>query len=212
MFKDHNPIINRWSQRNFSNFKDTVMFVVLSVKTPFHTLEKQMEDYRIRGLDSKYVWGFKKDTLVWLNANGYELYQKLMELKDAKFGIGRGLADNTERDRRMMALLVEVPGLGLAKAGFVMQMVFGRVGCIDIHNLRRLRTVSVKDVQFTKMATDKTKLKKINNYVSICKHNNSTQRLWDQWCEQLTQKQCNKGRFDSGHDVSRYHVTALMGI
>jgi hypothetical protein len=209
-FKEVNPVINSYMQANPKNMIDGIMFVVLSVKTPFHTMYKQMEDYRAKGKESKYIWGWKKDTYDYLQENGEDLYNELMDLYQRKWGVGRGRADNPVRDRQMMLVLTDVPGLGLAKAGFVMQMMFGRVGCIDVHNLRRLRTVSVKDIQFTKLATDKTKLQKIENYVGICKHNNSTEKLWDKWCNLIAGKHCN--HFDSGWDVSMYHAEALLGI
>ena len=111
----------------------------------------------------------------------------------------------------MMFELTKVPGLGVVKAGFVMQLMFGRVGCVDVHNLKRLRSVKLTDLSFPKSLRDETKLKKIENYVQICKGNNSSEKLWNKWCEVLTYKQCNRGRFKSGFDVSMFHLTALLG-
>ena len=214
MFKDHNPIINEYMQANAQQMIDGIMFVVLSVKTPFHTMAKQMQDYRDKGVDSKYVWGFKRQTYDYLQEHGQDLYDELMDLStrtkfgDLKF---KGREIWCHRDRQMMLVLTDVPGLGVVKAGFVMQMMFGRVGCIDVHNLRRFYKVSEKDVQFVKTATDNTKRVKIDNYVNICRGNRSTQKLWDQWCEQLTDKKCNKSKFSSGDEVSAFHVQALVG-
>lgn len=218
MFKDHNPVINEYMQANAQQMIDGIMFVVLSVKTPFHTMAQQMQDYRANGGDSKYVWGFKRQTYDYLQEHGQDLYDELMDLRTRtefyskgqpiKF---RGRQIWHHRDKQMMLCLTDVPGLGVVKAGFVMQMMFGRVGCIDVHNQRRLYSVDAKSLQLTKAAKDDTKLVKIDAYVNICKKNNSTQRLWDQWCEQLTDKRCNKGRFASGNDVSAYHVHALVG-
>lgn len=218
MFKDHNPVINAYMQANHEQMIDGIMFVVLSVKTPFHTMQMQMDDYRKHGGESKYVWGFKRQTYDYLQEHGKDLYDELMDLhartefyekgQPIKF---RGRQVWHHRDKQMMLCLTDVPGLGVVKAGFVMQMMFGRVGCIDVHNQRRLYSIDPKDLKLTKMAKDDTKRMKIENYVNICKKNNSTQRLWDSWCEQLTDKRCNKGRFASGNDVSAYHVHVLVG-
>lgn len=218
MFKDHNPIINGYMQANAQQMIDGIMFVVLSVKTPFHTMKMQMDDYRKHGGESKYVWGFKRQTYDYLQEHGQDLYDELMDLhkrtefydkgQPIKF-VGRQVWSH--RDKQMMLVLTDVPGLGVVKAGFVMQMMFGRVGCIDVHNQRRLYSIDPKSLSLTKTAKDPTKLVKIDSYVNICKKNNSTQRLWDQWCEQLTDKRCNKGRFATGNDVSAYHVQALVG-
>lgn len=219
MFKDHNPIINEYMQTNAQQMIDGIMFVALSVKTPFHTMVKQMQDYRANGADSKYVWGFKRQTYDYLKENGQDLYDELMDLwtrtefyangEPIKF-VGRQIWSH--RDRQMMLVLTDVPGLGVVKAGFVMQMMFGRVGCIDVHNQRRLYSVDPKSLRLQKKVKDSARLSKIDAYVSICKKQNSTQKLWDQWCEQLTDKKCNKGRFASGQDVSAFHVQALVGV
>lgn len=208
MFKDHNPVINEFAQKNWRNFMDTVMMVSLSIKTPFHTIDKQMLDYRLHGLGSKYVWGFKRDTLKYLLEYGEELYDDLMELwTTPKKELG-GTADS--KDAAMMMRLMKVPGLGMVKAGFVMQLVFGRVGCMDVHNTRRFYKVDMKSVSLSAgVKKDSTKFKKIVNYVQLCKNYRSTAKLWDSWCEQLVFKPCNRGRFADGNAVSKLHVTAL---
>ncbi len=214
MFDTHNPIINEYMQSNHKNMVDGIMFVVLSVKTPFHTMQKQMEDYRVNGVNSKYVWGFKRQTLEYLLEHGEDLYNELMDLSTrTKFGDKKfkGRDIWTHRDQQMMLVLTDVPGLGVVKAGFVMQLMFGRVGCIDVHNLRRFYKVDAKDVKFVKIASDRIKLEKITNYVNICKGHRSPKKLWDQWCSQLVYKTCNRGRFADGNEVSQMHVAALIG-
>jgi len=209
MFKDINPRINEYMQLNPIGMQDGIMFVVLSIKTPFHTMKTQMLDYKQKGLDSKYVWGFKKDTLNYLLNHSAELYDDLMELwLTPKKELG-GTADT--KDAAMMMRLMEVPGLGMVKAGFVMQMMFGRVGCMDVHNTRRFYKVDSKDVQISAgVRKDSTKFRKIIGYVQLCKGNRSTSKLWDSWCEQLVYKPCNRGRFADGNAVSQFHLQALV--
>jgi len=209
MFKDVNPRINEYMQLNPIGMQDGVMLVSLSIKTPFHTLDNQMRDYKEKGLDSKYVWGFKKDTLEYLLKHSGELYDDLMELwLTPKKELG-GTADS--KDAAMMMRLLEVPGLGMVKAGFVMQMMFGRVGCMDVHNTRRFYKIDIKDVQLSAgVKKDATKFKKIVSYVQLCKNNRSTSKLWDSWCEQLVYKPCNRGRFADGNAVSQFHLQALV--
>ena len=209
-FKEVNPVINGYMQKSAMHMQDGIMFVVLAVKAPFHTMYNQMQDYRKHGLSSKYVWGFKKQTLEYLLENRDDLYKDLMDMWTGDWW-GDMRTGKHERDKEMMLRLTMVPGLGMVKAGFVMQMMFGRVGCIDVHNMRRFYKISEKDITFTKMAKTNTKLEKINNYVQICKGNRSTEKLWDSWCEQLVDKRCNKGHFQSGWDVSVFHLESLVG-
>ena len=208
-FKEINPQINEYMQASPEKMQDGVMLVSLSIKTPFHTLDNQMRDYKLRGLDSKYVWGFKKDTLKYLLENRDELYHDLMQLwLTPKKELG-GTADS--KDAAMMMRLLQVPGLGMVKAGFVMQMMFGRVGCIDVHNQRRFYKIDGKQINLSSgVKKDATKFKKLVGYVQLCKNNRSTEKLWDSWCEQLVWKSCNRGRFASGNDVSQFHLQALV--
>ena len=206
-FKTINPIINGYMQFNHQKMADGILFVVLTIKTPFHTVANQMRDVREKGLDSEYLWGFKRDTYKYLQAHSKDLYDDLMALwLMPKKELG-GNADT--KDAAMMYRLLEVPGLGAAKAGFVMQMMFGRVGCMDVHNIRRFRNVQVKDFHFAQTAKPETKFKKLMNYVQLCKGHRSTEKLWDSWCEQLTYKTCNRNRFASGDEVSNFHWVAL---
>ena len=210
MFKNHNPIINAYMQENHEQMSMGIMFVVLSIKTPFHTMKRQMDDYKVNQVNSKYVWGFKIDTHNYLQDYGKELYDDLMELwTTPKKELG-GTADT--KDSAMMMRLMDVPGLGMVKAGFVMQMMFGRVGCMDVHNTRRFYKVDAKDVSISAgVRKDSTKFKKVVGYVQLCKNNRSTAKLWDSWCEQLVYKPCNRGRFADGNEVSQMHVAALIG-
>ena len=56
-FKDVNPVINAYMQKSEMHMQDGIMFVVLSIKTPFHTMSKQMQDYRKYGLSSLSMCG-----------------------------------------------------------------------------------------------------------------------------------------------------------
>jgi len=203
-FKEVNPVINAYMQKSPIHMMDGIMFVQLTIQRPFAQMFNDMQDYRKYGLASRHVWGNKKTCMEWLLENREQLYRDLMIWWESD-------SSKADKDREMMRILVDVPGLGLAKAGFVMQMMFGRVGCIDVHNLRRFYKVKPQDIAFAKSATDKTKYKKIENYVNICKGNRSTEKLWDSWCEQLVDKKCNKRAFSSGFEVSLFHLEALVG-
>jgi hypothetical protein len=39
-FKDVNPVINAYMQKSEMHMQDGIMFVVLSIKTPFHTMSQ----------------------------------------------------------------------------------------------------------------------------------------------------------------------------
>jgi len=168
-----------------------VMMVVLSIQQPWHAVGVQMRDYKALGADSRFVWGNKRKTFDWLQEHKQQLYRDAMDAKT---------------DSELMQAFLQVPGLGLAKAGFCCQLFAGRVGCIDVHNLRRLNIAS-SVLTLNKSATDETKRKKIDAYISACKARR-TSWLWDSWCKLIAKK--DPKRWVDGDHVSAVHYDYLI--
>jgi len=197
-FKTVNPKINAYAQTSAGNNADMVMMVVLSIQQPWHAIGDQMKDYREHGANSRFVWGNKRKTFDWLQENKEALYRDAMESLCYPVPL--------ERDRELMKAFLQVPGLGLAKAGFCCQLFAGRVGCIDVHNLRRLN-IAPSVLSFDKSATVATKRKKIDAYVSACKQRR-TSWLWDTWCKLIASK--DQKRWIDGDHVSAVHYDYLV--
>ncbi|MEK9694438.1 MAG: hypothetical protein VW270_01660 [Candidatus Poseidoniales archaeon] len=190
-FKTVNPKINAYAQTSAQNNADMVMLVVLSIQQPWFAVGEQMRDYREHGAASRFVWGNKRKTFDWLQEHKETLYRDAMDAKN---------------DAELMEAFLQVPGLGLAKAGFCCQLFAGRVGCIDVHNLRRLN-IAPSVLTFDKSATQTTKRKKIDAYVSACKQRR-TSWLWDTWCKLIASKD-SKRWIDANH-VSAVHYDYLV--
>lgn len=190
-FKTVNPKINEHCQQSAYNNADMVMMVVLSIQQPWHAVGVQMRDYKALGADSRFVWGNKRKTFDWLQEHKETLYRDAMDSKT---------------DSELMQAFLQVPGLGLAKAGFCCQLFAGRVGCIDVHNLRRLNIAS-SVLTLNKSSTDETKRKKIDAYISACK-SRRTSWLWDSWCKLIAKK--DPKRWIDGDHVSAVHYDYLI--
>ena len=198
-FKKHNPKINRYAQKSPDNLKHVIMMVALSIQQPWYQIGNQMQDYVKKGKRSRFVWGNKERTLSYLNSNSVVLYDEAMAaLKQCK---------GSELDIRLMDIFLKVDGLGLAKAGFVCQLFAGRVGCIDIHNARRLKGgESICNLSVTGKEKLPTRLHKIEQYVDFCKQRRCSW-LWDSWCNLIWVK--NPERFSSAKEVSEVHYSYL---
>ena len=194
-FQKYNPMINAWSQQSPEHMQDLVMMVVLSIQQPWHSVGEQMRDYRELGRDSRFVWGNKRKTFDWLTENREQLYREVMD------------AITSKDDVSMMDAFLKVDGLGLAKAGFCCQLVAGRVGCIDVHNLRRLN-IAPSVLNMSKSVQASTRQKKIVAYIEACKKRR-TKWLWDSWCDLIAKKQPNRWR--DGDHVSMVHFEYLAG-
>tara|TARA_R110000824_G_scaffold292133_1_gene480528 strand:+ start:517 stop:1116 length:600 start_codon:yes stop_codon:yes gene_type:complete len=108
-----------------------------------------------------------------------------------------------------MADLMEIPNIGPAKAGFILQMCIGEVGCIDCHN-RNMFNIDVKDITLSKPAKLATKLKVSQNYIKLCEELGGTEFLWDNWCEFIAGEYPTK--FKDAQDVSKLHVDAIVSV
>lgn len=98
-------------------------------------------------------------------------------------------------------LLDTVPGLGLVKAAFAVQMLYNKLGCLDVHNLRELGV--------TRTAVSGKTANKRAGYLNL-QAVKSSEAWWSQWCDFIAAKY--PGQFDSGDYVSRLHAIAVVGV
>lgn len=98
-------------------------------------------------------------------------------------------------------LLDTVPGLGMVKGAFAVQMLYNELGCIDVHNLRELGLDR-------KAVAGKTRNKR-EQYLAI-QSVKTSEAWWNDWCDFVADKY--KTQFDSGDYVSRLHAIATVGV
>lgn len=125
------------------------------------------------GLRSPYVWGTKIKTFEWLK-NHPKLLSTMYD------------AIPSLTDEEALGILCEVPGIGVAKGGFILQLGFGRVGCLDIHNYSTIYNInSILNDLYIKY--NKYNKYNIKDYISICRHI-GVEALWDNWCKFIDDK------------------------
>ena len=196
-FDKHNPLINRYAQESPENLQDMVMMTALSVQQPWYQVGAQMYDYRQKGMRSRFVWGNKRSTLRWLRRNKDKLYRDAIDVLQYK---------GKKRSLELMKVFLRVDGLGLAKAGFCCQLFAGCVGCIDVHNLRRL-AIPETVLKLDKKASDVTKQKRIETYIDACSKRRC-RWLWNSWCNLIAKK--DPTRWRDGEHVSLVHFEYLI--
>jgi hypothetical protein len=180
-------------------FRDVATFVLATIRVPLWSAAACTRAIVTSGEDAEYalkrcIWGHKRAGLAWIDAN----LEKWFE--DAAFAHAMG------SDEELLVVLAQCPGLGLAKAGFLAQLAFGRVGCIDSHNLRRFG-LSQNLCSFDAKAQVATQLRRARNYIAACEQAGGCEALWDGWCNYVAENQ--QKRYDDGEHVSALHVYAL---
>ena len=170
-------------------------FVILSIRERFHKMPDAVASYEAHGLNAPEVFGFKNESMEYIAANYRNIWREA----------NKALKDNDET--ALMLVFLQVPGLGLAKAGFACQLFAARVGCIDTHNAR-LYGVTEAQLRFPKKALYKTQVRKIEAYIDLCTRVGGSLFLWDSWCDLIALRQ-NK-YFASGQQVSDLHAELII--
>lgn len=186
MWSDHVPRLTRHGKRDAKGLADLITFALVSIRQPFARVPEMLKDVRHNGARSSYLWGFK--------AEGY---------RAAHGDIGREcferLAGIAYSDKAVETLLA-IPGLGIAKAGFVASMLGYDVGCLDSRNLSRYK------IPRRAFRDDTKQGKKIPFYIDLCRQLGGAEILWDEWCKDFAKESAD---FYSPQQVSAMHLAAI---
>ena len=203
MYINHAVAVQQYAQVSASNLSDVTLMGVLSIRQPWLNIGTQMIDVRTNKLGAKALWGFKKDTYIYLESNKHKMYAQMMAVINSN-------KTDASKAMSLMKIFLRVDGLGMAKAGFMCQLTAGLVGCMDSHNLK-MYNLDAKDFVLAKnpktIKSLDANVKKIRNYVQIC-NEYGTENLWNSWCSFLATKS-TKWR-DANH-VSEVHYSYLIG-
>jgi hypothetical protein len=200
MYKKHATEIQKFAQQSANNLESVIVMVVLSIQQNWSSVGGQLKDVKQNGEGSRYLWGNKALTYKYLQKRKVFMYSQFMATINSN-------KDDHEKALSLMKIFLRVPGLGLAKAGFVCQLTAGLVGCIDTHNIR-MYGIDEKLLKLpTSLKSETLKKNRIEKYINIC-HNLGTEALWDKWCTYLATK--NTHWVDANH-VSEVHLTYLKG-
>ena len=203
MYINHATAVQQYAQVSASNLSDVTLMTVLSIRQPWLNIGNQMIDVRTNKLGAKALWGFKKDTYIYLESNKHKMYAQMMAVINSN-------KTDASKAMSLMNIFLRVNGLGMAKAGFMCQLTAGLVGCMDSHNLK-MYNLDAKDFVLAKnpktIKSLDANVKKIRNYIQIC-NEYGTENLWNSWCSFLATKS-TKWR-DANH-VSEVHYSYLIG-
>lgn len=193
MFADHQPIIAAHA-RTVDGFRRVCTFVLLTIRRPLYKVPGDMAD--VEAGDTRHVWGMKRAGIAALAGEGAA---RLMAAVDAALAEGDHVG--------ALAAVAKVPGFGLAKGGFVLQLARGVGGCIDTHNLARFGYGERAFAVDAKRVKDATLRRHAARYMGAVDSLGGCESLWDSWCAYVAERQPDRYR-DADH-VSAYHLLAL---
>lgn len=191
MFLTHQSEIQRFASLSARNTNKVLTFVQVTIQQRFDHVPNMIEEINNTGT-CKRLTTRQRDSIA--------VYR---QREDEIFSIVFSSASVSEK----LAFLASLPGFGLPKAGFVLQLLIGRVGCLDVHNLKRF---GIKASAFVLRNGSPSNQNKIDKYISICDTELGCGYLWDSWCQLIAEKY-NKVYQNAEH-VSRLHVDCIRNL
>lgn len=211
MFAKHQKRISEYGRKSPENMARVLKFVILTIRTRMHNLPADMETLDSGGQVSEdlpaILYGFKLDSCNQIDAEADALYWQAEE-------IVYHATSEREAAENLLDLFTGIHGLGLAKAGFVCQLIYGVSACLDSHNIARFNIPwsHMKSSTFKNAKTLKTRRKHISRYCDYVERCGGTESLWDSWCEFVYNRPDETGFKMNGNRAaykSAFHVSAL---
>ena len=181
------PIVTMW----------TMIFVLVTIRTPFFLILRYMNDVRKYGAKAKCLNSTHKNA-------GYKYIRRHYKR------LHKAIFSETMTDAEKMVTLFSIPNICTRKAGFILQLCIGKVGCIDCHN-EAMFNVDPKTFRLVKSSPYDKQLSVAQAYVDMCNKIGTSEYLWDNWCEFIGLK-WDKRFPNGGLEVSALHVQAIVSV
>ena len=201
MYKEHAAQIREHVETGgLEAFRSVALFALATIRVPLWAAAASTRAILAGGPDGaqafrRVIWGSKPAALEYLDGpDGWSVYN-----------LASGCAA-TRDAAGVLDALTRVPGIGLAKAGFLAQMAYGLAGCLDTHNLRRFG-LSPNLCALRASALPPTRARRIGAYLEAVEQCGGSENLWNDWCAYLAERA--PSRYLHAYDVSELHPAAL---
>jgi hypothetical protein len=200
MYSTHASKIAQYGLNSPDGMVNVVRFTLCTIQQPLSGCLRQIKDIEKNGIQSKYLFGSKRQGLEYMIKNKEALHKGLLEIKSRNI-------DDLARTIEAVYFIMQVPSLGMVKASFVLQMLGFNVACLDSHNLKRLG-LDIKHTKVPATLRPETKIKKITKYVKLTRIK-GTEFWWNSWCHYVAGNIGNKA-LTTGEAVSEFHVQCVI--
>lgn len=202
MFASHQPVIGAYGRDNPDNMAEVLTFVLMTIQQALHTVPQAMASVRKEGEKSRFLWGFKTSAWNEIQKSKALIYEHSMNLY-------YGHANPEHAERELLYFFSHIEGMGLAKGGFAVQLLFGLSGCLDSHNIARLGydPREFKASRYKAVKDARRKAQFLDVYIDLCNIAGGTETLWNEWCNYVHVK--HPIFYRSGEHVSELHLKSL---
>jgi hypothetical protein len=186
---------NALAQSSPDGMARMLRFVLATIQQGLETVPSIVADFEEFGESSSFAFGSKRLGLRVIERDKQTIYHAAML---AQFD-----------DVELLRVFASIPGIGVVKAGFCCQLFAGRVGCLDVHNIK-LYGLTPNVLRYPKTLLPGTLAKKRAKYVELCAALGGPVELWARWCDYKASLSPN--HFADGAAVSKLHVDVLDGV
>lgn len=146
------------------------MFAVLSARNPFTRVPDELAELDTKGEAAAGLWGWKLDSYRYLCDHGPRVWREVLDA-----------GADTEK---ALHTICQVPGLGIVKGAFVLQMLGHDIACLDTRNIAR----EARDPNAYKSGGHRGKSSpKFRHMVLqyIGETGGKAKFYWDTWCREI---------------------------
>ena len=189
MYASHVPQIAAAMRADQATFCRGVMFSILSARVQFPRVPAQCKELAARKASAACLWGWKFDAYAYLSEHSATLY---------------GLVTPDHDTARALFNVTRIPGMGIVKGAFVLQMLGHDIACLDIRNIvkdgRSPRAYRCDGGSTKESAAHK---RKIDRYIADTQ--GKAQFYWDRWCTEVA------ADYNSTPErISELHLTSIV--
>ena len=215
MYDLHQKRISEYGRHSPDNMARVLSFCVLSIRNRLWNTIVDMEtlaEPESQDVLSGVLYGFKAQAIAEIDSRAGDIFA----MAESAF-----YHADSERDaaESLLHVFMTCYGLGLAKSGFAVQLLYpiSAIACIDSHNLERfgINPNAINSNRYKRAKTLKTKQRKVSeycDYVAKIGGANPAQYFWDTWCAYVFARPDKTGQ-NMNHGTpfykSAFHVSAL---
>jgi hypothetical protein len=189
MYASHVPQIAAAMRADQATFCRGVMFAVLSARVQFPRVPAQCKELTARKASAACLWGWKFDAYAYMTEHANTLYGTVAPENDTAKALWN---------------VTRIPGMGIVKGAFVLQMLGHDIACLDVRNI-------VKDGRSprTYRADGEARKdgpafrRKIDRYITDTQ--GKAQFYWDRWCTEVAADYAS-----TPERISELHLTSIV--
>lgn len=177
-------------------FFGCAVFTLATIQQSFFTVPLIMKKIREEGVESRFLFGAKRAGYEFASENRRMLLKEAQAFVKGQMGL-----------ESIILRFMEIPGLGLAKASFLVQLTCADGACLDRHNLRYLG-LGDNFAKTPKELKPVSLLRRAEVYNKTWRKHGNSGFWWNSWCDHVATKYPKK--FANGAEVSALHRIAVL--